>query len=202
MDRSDCAELNYIVPIANLPSILDLGILSHNRVAEIEHKSVAMVEIQEIRSSVKLPNDQDLHDYANLYFNARNAMLYKVISESSHRDLAVLRIDSAVLDHPGVIASDTNAARNMVRFGTPNEIVPLLDRDRLFARSWDHANLVMKYRHKGEMCAEVLIPHSVPTEYLIGISVSCEATKSVVSQLCDTLPVIVNEYQFFQGESR
>ena len=62
-----------------------------------------------------LPNGKRLHTYANLYFNARNAMMYK--RKSSHRELCVVRVDKSVLTLPTAIVADQNAASSHVRFG-------------------------------------------------------------------------------------
>ena len=71
VDVSDVKELHYITPIENLPSILKYGILSHRRVEKLDHKSVAMADVQARRAAVRIPGGRPLHEYANLYFNAR-----------------------------------------------------------------------------------------------------------------------------------
>ena len=55
MERHELTELHYITPIANVPSILELGILSHNRAKRVRHESVAMNEIQDRRARVTVP---------------------------------------------------------------------------------------------------------------------------------------------------
>jgi len=77
MDVSDVKELHYITPMGNLPSIFQRGILSNYLVEKLPHSSVAKQEVQEIRASVRVPSGRPLHEYVNLYFNARNAMMYK-----------------------------------------------------------------------------------------------------------------------------
>ena len=77
MERSDLSELHFICRIENLPSILELGILSHKRAAAIEHRSFAMPEVQSRRATVRVPDGtrygRPLHEYANLYIHARHA---------------------------------------------------------------------------------------------------------------------------------
>jgi hypothetical protein len=75
MKRPDVTELHYITPIANVPSILQYGILSHARAERVPHGSVAMQEIQDRRRNKQIPGARTLHDYANLYFDAHNPML-------------------------------------------------------------------------------------------------------------------------------
>jgi hypothetical protein len=202
VDRSEITALSFITHASNLPSILEHGILSHSRAADIEHRSVAMEEIQERRSAIQVPNGLRLHDYANLYINPRNPMMYKVALGYGHRDLLVLKISPTILDLTGTVVCDMNAARSMVRFGTVNEMVPLLDGGRIFARYWAHSDdQIDTHRHKGEMCAEVLVPDVVDPMYINSISVSCETARAALHR-STTLPVEVDEYLFFEGEPR
>ena len=67
MTRAELTELHYITPIANVASILEHGIASHNRAEKLQHDSIAMPEIQDKRKSVVVPNGLGLHDYVNLY---------------------------------------------------------------------------------------------------------------------------------------
>lgn len=55
MNRADIAELHYIAPIENVPSIVHAGILSHNRAGSLGHRSIAMAEIQELRKNKQIP---------------------------------------------------------------------------------------------------------------------------------------------------
>jgi hypothetical protein len=100
MNRVDVTELHYITAIANVTSILQNGILSHTLAAELPHDSVAMPEIQEIRENKQIPGARRLHEYANLYFDAHNAMLSKRRRYNS--TTCVLQVDPGVLDLPGV----------------------------------------------------------------------------------------------------
>jgi hypothetical protein len=77
MNRDEIIELYFIAPIANVPSIMQHGILSHKLAQQIAHDSVAMQEIQERRRNKQIPGARRLHEYANLYFDAHNPMLSK-----------------------------------------------------------------------------------------------------------------------------
>lgn len=46
MNRPDISELHFISPIENLTSILEYGILSNRRAAQLDHRSVAMEEVR------------------------------------------------------------------------------------------------------------------------------------------------------------
>ena len=81
MNCEDVKELNYITPIENLPSIFERGILSHKLAKRIPHHSVAMEAIQDKGKVKVVQRGRPLHDYANLYFDARNPMLYKRLGQ-------------------------------------------------------------------------------------------------------------------------
>ena len=114
MKRSDLTELHYITPIANVPSILIHGILSKNRAKKLKPASVAMEEIQRIRENKAVPGGRALHDYANLYFCARNPMMYK--RAALHAELCVLQLSTDVLDLPNVVIADGNLASGYTAF--------------------------------------------------------------------------------------
>src|SRR5882672_10387431 len=95
-------EFQCIMPLANVPSVLHRGILSHERASKIEHESTAMPEIQERRDRKRVPGGLNLHQYANLYFHARNPML----SVRRHEDICVLRVSTAVLQIQGTVITD------------------------------------------------------------------------------------------------
>ena len=70
-------ELHCIMPIDNINSVMTHGILSHERAAKLPHRSVALQPVQDRRDQKQVPGGLKLHQYANLYFHARNPMLYK-----------------------------------------------------------------------------------------------------------------------------
>ena len=80
--------LYNIMPFRNISSVLSLGILSNFLAEKLPHVSVAMNEVQSRRDKVNVPNGMPLHQYANLYFDARNPMMYKRQDE----DICVLKI--------------------------------------------------------------------------------------------------------------
>ena len=171
MKREEVHELHYITPMDNVTSILCLGILSHARVAKLKHESVAMAEIQEIRANRQIPGARSLHEHVNLYFDAHNPMLSKVRGQNG--TICVLRVNTKVLDLPGVIVADRNASSAYVTFRSVAEGIQSLDKDRLFARYWTHPNDPLEeMRHKSEKCAEVLVPDNVSPELIVGAYVA------------------------------
>jgi len=95
------------MPMANIASVMKHGILSFDRATKLEHHSVAMQSVQDLRDKKQVPGGLQLHQYANLYFHARNPMLFKRLNEVD--SLCVLRISKEVLA-AGAVITDQNAA--------------------------------------------------------------------------------------------
>ena len=195
MNRQDLIELHYITPIANVPSILAHGILSHNRAAKVTHSSVAMQEIQDRRAKA-VPGGRPLHDYVNLYLCARNPMIYKRLDQ--HGDLCVLRVSPQVLDIPGAIVTDRNAAGDYVAFQAAPGGLSIVNKDLTFADDWRDADQMVYWRKKAAKCAEVLVPDCVDPCHLLGAYVSCDEANARLEALGTGLPVTINGHMFFR----
>lgn len=198
MTRDELEELHYITHVENLISILATGILSHRRAARLPHRSVAMQEIQDRRKKVVVPGARPLHDYVNLYINARNKMMFKIVCNSDIKDLCVLRISPDVLDLPNVVIADMNASSDYVKFSPSPKGLENIDKDLVYATSWNHPGPIAKMRHGAIVCAEVLVPDQVGVEYITGIYVANEDTRHQVSDMELGLSVVIKSNLFFK----
>ena len=113
------SEFHCIMPMVNIPSVLKHGILSYERTAKVAHASVAMQPVQDRRDVKRVPGGLMLHRYANLYFHARNPMMFKRQAEAPN--LCVLRVSTAVAKLSGVVFADRNASSDWVRFLDPSQ---------------------------------------------------------------------------------
>lgn len=207
MRREELTELHFITPYANLPTLIQYGIQSHHR-AEVGRRrgilqatSIAMQEVQDIRQNVRVPGGRELHEYANLYFCARNPMMFK--RKELHRELCVLRVDTAVLHIEGAIVTDMNASKRICRFAPAPDGLVHVNREMVFAEDWRHPGDPIAYeRHKAIKCAEVLIPNEVRSVYIIGAYVSCSEVAVIVNELVPKLPVTIDGHLFFCEEPR
>jgi len=189
-------ELHCIMPMANLPSVMERGILSYERTAKLPHHSVALQPVQEKRDQKHVPGGLRLHQYANLYFHARNPMMFKRRPEAPN--LCVLRVSTQVLELEGTVISDQNAASDYVRFLHPRQW-RALDFDAIYAMDWRHPNNPAAYfRHSSQKCAEVLVPQRVEAQFLTGAYVVDEAAKKRLENLGLALPVATNPVLFFR----
>lgn len=188
-------EFQCIMPIDNVPSVLKHGILSYERAAKFAHRSVAMQGIQERRDNKQVPGGLKLHRYANLYFHARNPMLFKRKEEAPN--LCVLRVSKTVCNIKGVVLADSNASSDWVRFLHPSQW-KLLDFDAIYAMDWRHpGDPIAYYRHRSRKCAEVLVPHYVEPRMLIGAYVVNSAAATRLAGVGFQLPVVVEPMLFF-----
>jgi hypothetical protein len=199
LERHQLAELHNICPIENLPSILDRGLLSHRRASKLAHRSVAMAQIQDRRKGKQVPGGRYLHEYVNLYMNGRNVMMSKVLYSAALDEICLLRVSTAVLDQPGVVISDQNAASDYVRFAPSPGGLEHLRYDYLFARSWKYPDdQIEEWRHKSAMCAEVLVPDSVDPGLIMGAYVGSDSGRQAARQVAPSLPLVVEADKFLR----
>lgn len=196
MERSDLPELQYILPIANLPTVARVGILSHRIAAKLpEHESVADSEVQDIRAKRGVPGGRPLHDYANLYVCARNPMMYR--RRGFVDKLCVLRVSTSVLDLPGVVVTDGNAASEYSLFRPAPGGLRMVNQELTFAEYWTHQDAIEGMRRKSAKCAEVLVPNRVSPEYIEGIWVGTETALREVKAVGMSVGVELDGHLFF-----
>ena len=163
-------ELYYITHVDNLPSILKNGVLSHEimETEKIKHKKIYDNEIVVNRSKIVAPNKKDLWSFANLYFQARNPMLYRVIFEQGANNIAILGINKSILNKDDIYVTNGNAAssyseiREITQLSrTYSEIKESLDKEY-----WSKIDNSFR-----KIMAEILVPNMVPPEYITDIYV-------------------------------
>lgn len=190
-------EFHNIMPISNIGSVLQHGLLSHQQATGLFHSDVSMTEVQDRRDLKVVPNGLPLHQYANVYFHARNPMMYS----RSHlaNDLCVLIVSRNILNIPGVVVADQNASSRFVLFMSPQEMnIYNLDLDLIFSESWLHNDQIEEWRHKSRKCAEVLVPNCISLDYIQGAYVVSDVAGQLLQQQGFTKPITVNPHLFFR----
>lgn len=197
LDRSDLLELHYITPIGNVGSIMECGILSWRLARPLRPASVAMEEVQSIRAGRRVPGGLALHDYANLYVHGRNPMLFK--RRDQHMSICVLRVSTDVLDLPGVVIADGNAASQYTAFWPSPGGLRGLDSALVLAEYWTDENPVLRWRKARARCAEVLVPRLVEARFIIGAYASCPEAAGELAGAASGLGSDVAPAFFFRG---
>jgi len=86
-----------------------------------------------------------------------------------------------------------------VQFGAP-EAIRSLNLDYIFSRNWKHPNdQIEEWKHSSAKCAEVLIPHSIPSRFLVGALVANQAAKRELLAAGFDLRVDIDADLFFHG---
>lgn len=119
-----------------------------------------MAEVQDIRENIQIPSGGPLHSYANVYFDARNPMMYK--RQELAQTLCVLAISPKILDLPGTIVSDGNAASQYTRLYPASSGISQLNFGIIYSPWWTDEDPFEQYAKKRIKCAEVLVPDRIP----------------------------------------
>lgn len=175
-ERTNHKYVYNITAIENIPSIVANGILCHDEAAKFSHCSVALEPVQKRRERVCIPHGLHLHQYANLYFDYNNPMLYRIKDKAD--DICVLVVDASIMDNPQCIVSDRNAAADLVKFYPAADGIKEIGFGKIFEKNWNHENVYEYLNHKSIKCAEVLIPDRVPFNYVIGAYVAHQFAKN------------------------
>lgn len=184
------------MPICNIPSVMEHGIVSHNMAEQLDHKSVALEAVQDQRIGKQIPGGGKLHSYANVYFHARNPMMSRRRDQAE--SLCVLRVNTDILKIQGTVITDQNAASRYVKFLPPSAI-SMLDLNYIYAADWKHPDdQIADWKHSSAKCAEVLVPERVPVEYLEGAYTVNKVSLEKLLEIGFTLPITIEPDMFFR----
>lgn len=213
-DGSNPSELHYICSIADVPSMLENGILSHKRVQKLKHSDISDQEVQKLRAKTVVVNPDRIaakktalviHRCANLYFRAQNAMMYDIMKQDprSRDRICVLRIDPRILQRDEVVIANKNASRkdssfhkaSTFRFSQESSSMLLEDLSLVYS-DIDTPKLG---KRKAVCQSEVLIPYKLNPSYIQGIYVAnATANKNLYAQIGNyPIPVDMHPTLFF-----
>lgn len=192
--------LYYITHIDNVPSILNNGILSH---AEIERQSIKHTKVydENIVSKRKeriLQNGRSLWEYANLYFQPRNPMLYRLLATNFEpQDLAIIGVKRTLMKRNDILIADGNAASLETKVYKKvdlkdSDIKNIIEvKDMEFWNSGDGS--------KRRIMAECLVPGYVNPDYISEIYVSDHSSVEKLKNLIkvENIPIIPEPRLFF-----
>ena len=188
--------LYNIMPINNTSSVIEHGILCFELANRFNHTSIALNSVQERRAAVDVPGGLNLHQYANLYFDARNPMMY--LRRKDAEQLCVFAITRNVLDIDGCIVTDRNASTEIVRFSSPTVGIETIEFDKVFSRVWVHNDQFERQNHKAIKCAEVLIPYRIDYSLIIKAFVCENESMQKMKKIGFEKEIIVDRDIFFR----
>ncbi|MCD8455206.1 DUF4433 domain-containing protein [Tenacibaculum finnmarkense genomovar ulcerans] len=177
--------LNHITDISNLESILKKGILSHT----ISHS--LNITQKDISNKIVNSRRKKIHNKVPFYFTPLNPMTYVLKNESN---LIIIQVDKKILLTNGVIFTDGNAASNNTKFFTSIKQLDNLDWNCINDTYWtDYSD------GKRKRCAEVLVPHKVPSCLIKTILCNSDETFALVKKITTgyDIKIEVNKQYFF-----
>lgn len=197
-DVPEIKSLYYITHVKNVPSILSQGILSH-RYVEDHAISYTPIYDKQIVGSRKLrttPENRSLWDYANVYFQPRNPMLYRVLIEAEAKNIAIIGVQPKVLETPGAFITDGNAANTPTKFyNYGNGLKAIAANWKTITSEWWNS----LDGSKRKIMAECLVPTQIPPELIHSIYVGDHDTATTLRAtiVSKSLPVIPEPPMFF-----
>ncbi|MEW6481532.1 MAG: DarT ssDNA thymidine ADP-ribosyltransferase family protein [bacterium] len=197
--------LYYITHIDNLHSILEKGILSHRQIEQqkIPFTCIYDAEIVDVRREKEVSKGLTLWDFANLYFQPRNAMLYRVVVFSSGintKDIIIIGLKSSILKRKDIFVTTGNAVSSETEFFSSENAQKYIKniREKTDKEWWARAD-----GSKRELMAECLVPDNISPAYISEIYVPDRVTLSKVRNICgENIPVIPEPELFFLPSRR
>lgn len=136
-----------------------------------------------------------LTEFVNLYFEPRNAMMYRLVCNKGASKLAILQITPSVMHQPGVFFTDRNAATYNAQFYSEPKDLKHIDAKILKHEYWTDSTDT-----KQRMMAELLVPDAIGAEHIIKVmtfgSAIPEDTKLILQQ--KNIEITHEPYKFFR----
>ena len=205
MKREDIKSLYYITHKDNVKSILQHGILSHQEIEQrkIQKKVIYDENIINIRKGKTLPNGEQLCNYANLYFQPRNPMLYRVLHHQGEgsffkgiKDIVLLEIKKDIFDHQNdKFIATANAATHQAEFFS-NIDQGLRKTNKMITDNGVWWNDLTD--GKSKIMAELLVKEKIPSEYIMSIYTADEEVQKELQHFnLEKINVVLDKVKFF-----
>lgn len=181
--------LYHITSVNHLSSIFQRGLLSHNEAhrRNLVVRDISMQDVQSIRACKRDPiYKRPLHDYVNLYFSPRNAMLY--VRQEIQPSLVILGLDPLLLLRAGTVITDGNSANRPTKFYSSVRDLDKVPWDVIRARYWNDFE-----DGKRKSCAEVLVYARVDPVSIQRVFLYSETQRSPVLASVGKNPSVVVE---------
>ena len=173
----------------NVESILRSGILSHSKAHRyLNPNDISNHGVQVWRERLDPIHNRRIHDYAPLYIDIRNPMLY--VRKEMRDQLCLIEIALSVLDGEDFIFTDGNAASRDTSFYNSQKDLNKMPWDVLSSRYWTDFS-----DGKRKKCAEVLIPEKISPEHISAVHCYSPVTQRRVMNAGHN--AIVSSHLFF-----
>ena len=197
----------YITHKNNLKSILESGIWSRSQLQTVKNRLLTTIGLRQKTTPIhsedvikkrknKQFNGRSLWNYANVYFQPRNAMLYSLVKgKIGTKNIVILQINSDIIDTSGAGLTDGNAAsQNTKFFDDIDQGLKALEKNQFDKTYWNETT-------KRTIMAEALIPHQIPKEKIMSIYTADQVTADQIRKdHTGALNIIPDPNMFFQPD--
>jgi len=194
-------SLYYITHVDNIPSIIEKGIMSHG---EMDARGIPCTPIYDAqivsnRKEKTTPAGETLWNYANLYFQARNPMMYRVMREKKMTEIGVIGVDPAVMDQSSnIYITDGNAA------SWATEFYSVMEGRKALARQWKDVTASYWRESDGskrKIMAECLVPQKISPELIHSVFLcDKQIQQSLRSKIPTRISVVYEPSIFFLAD--
>ena len=175
-------RLFHMTHINNLESILEKGIFSHNK-APADYFDISDPNVNSRRKRDERIHKKSLHDYTVLYFNSRNAMLYR-IQHKYKGDIVLIEISKRVCLSNYTIFTEGNAASEKSKIVYCPSDVKKFDWTNIRSRNWVMDG-VENTKKKQLMQSECLVYNHIDINDLISIHIKGQISSKLKTILAN-----------------
>jgi hypothetical protein len=105
-------------------------------------------------------------------------------------------VNPTVLDLPGVVIADKNAAADFAKFLAAPQGLTEIDGELMFREFWTDPDPYINTLNRQARQAEVLVPDSVAPLLVMGAYLSCSESQGHCGRLARNLPTLVDAHLF------
>ena len=174
----------------NLAGIFQEGILSwtvaHSR--GLTQTDISDPSVQRRRNRLDPVYNRSIHDYAPLYINPKNAMLY--VKRKLQHELIILKVSADVLCQHQYVISDGNAASRTTQFSVDRQITAASD-VALRATYWNEVP-----DGKRRRSAEVLVYPIVEARFIVAAICNNQDVINTIRDVCP-VPIVIDKTMYY-----
>ena len=203
--KEDIRSFYYITHKDNLTSILERGIYSHQKIKDENIKATKIYdeEVISVRENKIVNSDSCLSQYANLYFQPRNPMLFRVLSEagdgSYHKgveSIVLLEINRDIFEVENSYIATLNAATSEAQFYSNIDFAKgLFQIDNIILDNEAWWNDLAGGKQK--IMAEFLVKDNIPPNYITAIYTASNSLQNDLSAKIKGKGIILDKIKFF-----
>jgi hypothetical protein len=187
LETSIPSSVYHLTHIDNVTGILRHGLLTHNN--PYQENDISDLKINATR--------QHIHDYAPLFFNPRNAMLYRVQKEHGNK-IVILEFNADFMTKQKIKITNGNAASRDTEYFDSMDILEQFNWNLVFSQSWNGYPSHVKQA----MLSEVLVYKHLDIRYLQQINCLDKLTqiklqRTLIQTRKTTINTVVDTSLFF-----